>query len=168
MLLNCGVGEDSWESLELQGNETSQSQRKSILNIHWKDWCWSWTSVLWPPDAKNRLSGKDPDAGKDWRRKEKGMTEDEMVGWHHQFNRYEFEQTLWDDEGQGGLASCSPWSCKESDLTESLSSNKGLSARSEVWGPQSIQMQGMLSWAESSKGQRREHSERRRFLKIRE
>ena len=44
MLLNCGVGEDSWESLALQGDQTSQSQRKSILNIHWKDWCWSWSS----------------------------------------------------------------------------------------------------------------------------
>ena len=58
---------------------------------------------LWPPDAKNWLTGKDPNAGKDWRQEEKGMTEDEMVGWHHQFNGYEFEQTLGNSEGQGNL-----------------------------------------------------------------
>ena len=62
------------------------------------------TPVLWPPDAKNWLTGKDPDAGKDWRQEEKGMTEDEMVGWHHQLNGHEFEQALGDDEGQGSLA----------------------------------------------------------------
>ena len=61
---------------------------------------------------------KDPDAGKDWRQEEKGMTEDEMVGWHHLFNGYESEQALGDGEGQGSLACCSPWSHKESDTTE--------------------------------------------------
>ena len=55
--------------------------------------------ILWTPDAKNKLIGKDPDAGKDWRQEEKGMTEDEMVGWHHRFNGHEFEQTLGDSEG---------------------------------------------------------------------
>ena len=64
--------------------------------------------ILWPPDAKNWLIGKDPDAGKDWRQLEKGMTEDEMVGWHHQFNGHEFEQILGDSEGQGSLACWSP------------------------------------------------------------
>ena len=62
MLLNCSVGEDSWESLGLQGDQTSQSQRKSVLNIHWKDWCWSWSSNTLAIDGKNRLLGKDPDA----------------------------------------------------------------------------------------------------------
>ena len=57
-----------------------------------KDWCWSWTPNLWPTDLKRWLIWKDPDAGKDWRQEEKGMTEDEMVGWHHQFNEHEFEQ----------------------------------------------------------------------------
>ena len=52
--------------------------------------------ILWPPDAKSRLIGKDPDAGKDWGRKEKGMTEDEMAGWHHWLSGHEFEQTLWE------------------------------------------------------------------------
>ena len=68
--------------------------------------------ILWPPDVKNQLSGKDPDAGKDWGQEEKGVTEDEMVGWHHWLNRHEFKQTLGDSEGQGSLACCSPWVLK--------------------------------------------------------
>ena len=91
ILLNCGVGEDSWESLGQKGDPTSPSQRKSVLNIHWKDWCWSWNSNSLPPDAKSWLTGKDPDAGKDWRQEEKGTTEDEMVGWHHQLNGQQLE-----------------------------------------------------------------------------
>jgi len=63
--------------------------------------------ILWPPDAKNWLNGKDPDAGKDWEQEEKGMTEDEMVGWHHWFNGHYFEQTPGDRERQGSLACCS-------------------------------------------------------------
>ena len=78
------------------------------------------TPILWPPDAKNWLLGKDPDAGKDWRQEEKGMTEDEMVGWHHQLDGHEFEQALGVGNGQGGLACCSPWGRKESDRTEWL------------------------------------------------
>ena len=73
--------------------------------------------LLWPPDAKSRLTGKDPDAGKDWRQEEKWMTEDEMTGWHHRINGHEFEQALGDGEGQRSLACCSPWGCKESDVT---------------------------------------------------
>ena len=67
--------------------------------------------ILWPSDAKNWLIGKDSDAGKDWRQ-EKGMTEDEMVGWHHRLNAHEFEQTPGDGEGQRSLACCSPWGPK--------------------------------------------------------
>ena len=74
-------------------------------------------SILWPPDAKIQLIGKDPAAGKDWGQEEKGMTEDEMVGWHHQLNGHEYEQTLGDGEGQGSQACCSPWGHKESDTT---------------------------------------------------
>ena len=77
--------------------------------------------ILWPPDAKSRLIGKDPDAGKDQRQEEKGMTEDEMVRWHHWHNGYEFEQTPGVGDGQGGLACCGPWGHKESDTTERLS-----------------------------------------------
>ena len=79
--------------------------------------------ILWPPDVKSWLIGKDPDAGKDWGQEEKGMTEDEMVGWHHQLNGHKFEQTLGDRDGQGSLACCSPWGHKESDTTEQLNSN---------------------------------------------
>ena len=73
--------------------------------------------ILWPPHAKSWLIGKDPDAGKDWGQEEKWATEDEMVGWHHWLNGYEFEQTLRNSEGQGSLVCCSPWGCKESDMT---------------------------------------------------
>ena len=64
--------------------------------------------ILWLSDAKSQLNGKDPDAGKDWGHDEKGTTEDKIVGWHHQLNGHEFEQTLGDSEGQGNLACCSP------------------------------------------------------------
>ena len=78
------------------------------------------TPILGPPDVKNWLLGKNPDAGKDWRQEEKGMTEDEMVGWHLRLDGHEFEQALGIGDGQGGLACCSPWGCKESDTTERL------------------------------------------------
>ena len=82
------------------------------------------TPVLWPPDAKSRLIGKDPDAGKDWGQEEKRTTENEMVGWHHRISGHECEQTPRNSEGQGGLACCSPWGHKESDTTEWLNSDK--------------------------------------------
>ena len=81
--------------------------------------------ILWSPDAKSQLIGKDPGAEKDWRQEEKGMTEDEMVGWHHRVNGHEFEQTQGDSVGQGTLACCSPWACQESDTTKWLN-NKSL------------------------------------------
>ena len=73
--------------------------------------------ILWPPDAKNWLTGKDLDAGKDWRWEEKGMTEDEMAGWHHQLDGLEFEWTMGVGDGQEGLACCNSWGRKESDTT---------------------------------------------------
>ena len=78
------------------------------------------TPTLWPPDSKNQLVGKASDAAKDWRQEEKGMTEDEMVGWHHWLNGHEFEQAPGVDDGQGSLACCSPWGRKKSDTTEQL------------------------------------------------
>ena len=72
--------------------------------------------IFWPPDVKNLRAGKDPAAGKD-RRQEKGVTEDEMVGWHHQLNEHELEQTPGDRKGQGSLACCRPWGHNESDTT---------------------------------------------------
>ena len=94
MLLNCGdcgVGEDSWESLGLQVDPTSLSSRKSVLNIHGKDWCWSWNSNTSATCCKEPTHWKDPDSGKDFRWEEKGTTEDEMVGWHHQLHGHKFE-----------------------------------------------------------------------------
>ena len=76
--------------------------------------------ILWLPDANNGLIGKDLDAGKDWRQEEKGMTEDEMVGWHHRLYGHEFEQALGVSDGQGSLACSSPWDHKELDTTEWL------------------------------------------------
>ena len=76
--------------------------------------------ILWLPDEKIWLTGKDPDAGKDWRQKEKGSAEDEMDEWHRRLNGHEFDQTLGDSEGQGSLACCSPWRYKELDTVKWL------------------------------------------------
>ena len=83
---------------------------------------YSETPILWPPDVKNWLIWKQPDAGKDWRWEEKGMrmTEDEIVGWHHRLNGHEFEWAPGVSDGQRGLVCCSPWGHKESDMTEWL------------------------------------------------
>ena len=78
------------------------------------------TPVLWPPDAKSWLIGKDSDAGRDWEQEEKGTTEDDMAGWHHQLDGRESEWTPGVGDGQGGLACCSSWGHKESDTTERL------------------------------------------------
>ena len=78
------------------------------------------TPIFWPLAVKSRLIGKDPDVGKDWRQEEKGATENEMVTWYHQLNGHAFGWTPWVGDGQGGLACCSPWGCKESDTTEWL------------------------------------------------
>ena len=78
------------------------------------------TLILWPPDEKSWLIWKDLDAGKDWGQEEKGMTEDEMVGWHHWLNGHGFGYTPGFGDGLGGLACCSSWGHKESDMTERL------------------------------------------------
>ena len=100
MFLNCGVGEDSWESL----HSSLLADCKEIKPVNPKgnqSWIFigrtdaeAETPILWPPDVKNWLIGKDPDAGKDWGQEENGTTEDEMVGWHHWLNGLEFEQAL--------------------------------------------------------------------------
>ena len=78
------------------------------------------TPILWPPDVKSWLIWKNPDARKDWCQEEKGTTEEEMVGRHHRLNGHGFEWTLGVGDGQGGLACCGSWGCKESDMTEWL------------------------------------------------
>ena len=102
---------------------------KEIQPVHPKDQSWVFTGstdaeaatpILWPPDSKSWLIGKDPDAGKDWGQEEKGTTEDNMVGWHHRLNGRGFGWTPGVGDGQGGLACCGSWGSKESDMTEPL------------------------------------------------
>ena len=100
---------------------SNQSILKEISSEYWLEGLMlKLQSIIWPPDAKNWLIGKDPDAGKDWRQKEKGMTQDEMVGWHHQLNGHEFEQAPRVGDGQESLECCSSQGHKESDMTEQL------------------------------------------------
>ena len=110
MLLNCGVEEDSWESLGLQG-DPGCSLEGLMLKLK--------LPILWPPHA-SWLIGKDSDAGRDWGQEEKGTTEDEMAGWHHWLDGCESEWTPGAGDGQGGLACCDSWGRKESDTTEWL------------------------------------------------
>ena len=88
------------------------------------------TSILCPPDTKNWHILKDPDVGKDWQQEEKGMTEDEMVGWHHQLNGHGFEYAPGVGDGQGVQVCCNPWGHKELDMTEQLN-----------WAEQNVQDQ---------------------------
>ena len=120
MLLNCGVGEDSWESLGLQGDPTSPLEGHQPWDFFGRTDAKAETPVLWPPHVKSWLIGKDSDAGRDWGQKEKGTTEDEMAGWHHWLDGHESEWTLGVGDGQGGLACCNSWGRKESDTTERL------------------------------------------------
>ena len=111
MHLHHGVGEDSRESLEHQGDQISHLEGS-------QPWIFIGRTdeaealILWLSNVMSRLIEKDPVAGKDWSQEEKGMTEDEMVAWHHWLNGHELDQTLGKGEGQANLASCSPWSCK--------------------------------------------------------
>ena len=107
MLLNCGVGEDSWSPLDCK--EIQPAHPKGIQSWIFTGKTDAEAPILWPPDVKNWLIGKDPDTGKDWGQKEKGVTKDEMVGWHHWLNGHEFEQTQGDSEGQESLVCCSLW-----------------------------------------------------------
>ena len=112
------LGEDSWKSLGLQGDTVDPKGNQSWIFTGRTD-AEAETLLHWPPDVKNWLIGKDPDAGKDWRQG-KGTTEDEMVGWYHQLDGHEFEQALGIGDGQESLVCCSPWGLKESDMTEQL------------------------------------------------
>ena len=119
MLLNCGVGEDSWESLGLQGDPTSPFWRRSALGFLW-NYAKAESPVRWPPHAKSWLIGKDSDAGRDWGQEEKGTTEDEIAGWHHWLDGRESELIPGVDDGQGGLVCYDSWDRKELDMTEQL------------------------------------------------
>ena len=132
--LNC---EESWApknwcfwTVVLEKTLESPLDCKEIQPVHSKgDQSWVFigrndakaeTSILWPPQVKSWLIGKDSDARRDWRQEEKGTTEDEMAGWHHWLYRHGFEWTPGVGDGQRGLACCDSWSHKESDTTERL------------------------------------------------
>ena len=138
--LDC---EESWEpknwcfwTVVLEKTLESPLDCKQSQPVHSKgDQSWDFfrrtdakaeTLVLWPPHAKSWLIGKDPDAGRDWEQEEKGITENEMAGWHHRLDGHEFGWTPGSGDGQGGLACCNSWGCKESDLTEWLNWTKQL------------------------------------------
>ena len=108
--------------------------RKWVLIIHWKDWWWSWNANPLPADAKSSLIRNDPDAGQDWKQ-EKGMAEDEMVGWHHRLNGHEFEQAPGVGDVVGNLVCYSTWGHKESNMTEWLN---WLTAGWSYWGSQRL------------------------------
>ena len=134
ILLTCGILEDSWQSLDCKIQQVNPKGNQSWIFTGRTD-AEAETPVLWPPDVENRLLGKDPDAGKDWRQQEKGMTEDEMVGWHHQLDGHEFNQAPGVGEGQGSLACYSPWGCKELDTTEWLNWTELNRERKKASGP---------------------------------
>ena len=132
MLLNCGVVEDSWESLGQQEIKPVNPKNQSWIFVGRTD-AEAEMPILWPPDAKNWFIGKDPDAGKDWRQEEKGTTEDEVVWWHHRLDGHEFEQAPGVGDGQGSLACCSPWDHKELDMTERLNWTEGWVIYGGTW-----------------------------------
>ena len=133
MLLNCGIGEDSW---------VPWTARRSNQSILYQSWVFigrtdveAETPIPWQPDAKSWLIWKDSDAGKDWGQ-EKGTTEDEMVEWHHWLDGHEFESTLGADDGQGGLVCYGSWGHKELDTTEQLKwtePNSAVIREQSVW-----------------------------------
>ena len=114
---------------------------KSINTIENQPWIFTGRTdaeakapILWPPEAKSQLIGKDPAVGKDWMQKEKGTTEDEMVGWCHRLDGREFEQAPGVGDGQGGLACCSPWGCKQTGLSDWRTRNRDWRIRGDFPG----------------------------------
>ena len=130
--MDVRIGPKNWcfWTIVLEKNLESPLDCKEIQPVHPKgNLSWVFigrtdaeveTPILWPPDVKNWLIGKDPDAGKDWRWEGKGTTEYEIVGWHHWLDGHEFEQAPGIGDGQGSLMCCSPWGSKESNTRERL------------------------------------------------
>ena len=124
------------DAFELEKTPESPLDSKEIKPVNLKEKKnnpeYSWivaeaeAPVFWSPDMNSWFTGKVPDAGKDWKQKEKRVLEDKMAGWHHWCNEHELGQTSEDGEGQGGLVSCSSWGLKESDITGWLNNNMGV------------------------------------------
>ena len=113
MFLNCGVGETLESPLDCKEIQLVNHKEKQSWIFIGRTEAEAVIPILWLPDAKNWLIGEDPDAGKDWRQEE-----NEMIEWHHWLNGHEFEQALGVGDGQGSLACCSPWGCRESGLSD--------------------------------------------------
>ena len=109
--------ESPWDCKEIKPGNPKRNQFWIFI---WRTDAEAETPILWEPDVNNWLIWKEGDSGNNWRQKEKGTTENEMVGWHHWLNGHEFQQTSGVGDGQGGLACWSPWGCKESDTAERL------------------------------------------------
>ena len=120
MLLNCGVGEDSWGPLDCKEIQPVHCEGDQPWVFFGRNDADAETPVLWPPHVKSWLIGKVSDSGRDWVQEEKGMTEDVMAGWHHWLDGRESGWTPGVGYGQRGLACCDSWGCKESDTTERL------------------------------------------------
>ena len=120
MLLNCGVGEDLESPLKCKEIQPVHSEGDQPWDFFGRNDAKAETPALWPPHVKSWLIGKDSDSGRNWGQEEKGMTEDEMAGWHHWLDGRESQWTLGVGDGQGGLACCNSWGRKESDMTEWL------------------------------------------------
>ena len=122
MLLNCGDEQYSWDLDYKEFKPVNPKGNQPSILIGRTD-AEAETPILWLPDMDSQLTGKDPGAGIDWRQKEKKVTQDEMVGWHHWFNGHELGQTLRDDERQVSLACWSPWGHKKLDTIWWLNNN---------------------------------------------
>ena len=139
MLSNCGPGEDSWDFFGMEKDQSNQNPKgNQPWRLNGRTDAEVEAPILWLPDVKNWLIGKDPDAGE----AREGTTEDKMVGWHHQLNGHEFEQALGVGDGQGSLGCCSPCVRKESDTTEWLNWTDLSISFWESWVP----LAGSSSW----------------------
>ena len=129
MLLNCGVGGTLESPLDFKENKLVNSKGNQSWIFIGRTDAEAESPIPWLPDVKNWLLWKDPDARKDWRQEEKGITEDEIVGWHHQLNGHESEQAPGVGDDQRSLACCSPWGGQELDMTERFNWYWGLNSK---------------------------------------
>ena len=146
LLLNCGVGEDSWESLGRKEIQPVHSEGDQPWAFFGRNDATAETPIVWPPHVKSWLIGKDSDAGRDWGQEEKGTTEDEMAGWHYWLDGRESQWTPGVGDGQGGLACCDSWGLKELDMTERLNWTELTDSQSTV--PSIEECAGALRFAE--------------------